>query len=147
MLKQKNGKGGGKGHYNDIMSMTALDLSPDERKKYRTLEIIRARRKAQRAELARRRRRARYVARKAADLLRTEFGAEKVVVFGSLTNPGSFTRWSDIDIAASGIPPEHYFEAAGVVAELSVEFRIDLVDMENCPPALTEVIAKEGKTL
>lgn len=39
-------------------------------------------------------------------LLREQFGTMRVVVFGSLTRCEFYTRWSDIDLAAWGIPPE-----------------------------------------
>jgi predicted nucleotidyltransferase len=116
------------------MSLTALDLSPDTLKKYRPLETIR-------------RRRASLTARKAAELLRREFGAEKVIVFGSLARHGGFTPWSDIDIAAAGIPSERFFEAVGAVTGISAEFKIDLIDPGICPPALHETIKTEGKEL
>ena len=70
-----------------------------------------------------------------------------MVLYGSLAVPGAFTPWSDIDLAARGIPSDRYFEAVGTVIELSAEFRIDLVDLESCPTAFREVIAAEGKSL
>ncbi len=129
------------------MSPTALDLSPDTLKKYRPLEAIRRRKTAMSADLSKRRRRAMLAARKAAELLRNEFGAKEVIVFGSLPRRGIFTLWSDIDLAARGIPPARFFEAVGAVTGLSAEFKIDLIDLETCPPSLRRVIETEGKGL
>jgi len=120
---------GRKESYNLFMSLTALDLPPDRLKKYRPLEAIRRRKAALSADILRRRRRATLTARKAAKLLRSEFGAKKVLVFGSLVKHGRFTLWSDIDIAATGIPPTRFFEAVGVVTGISAEFKLELIDL------------------
>ena len=127
--------------------MTALDLPPDTLKKYRPLEAIRRRKTAKSLDISRRRRRASLIARKAAKLLRSEFGAKKVVAFGSLARPGDFTLWSDIDLAATGIPSARFFEAVGAVTGMSAEFKIDLIDLETCPSKLHTAITTEGKEL
>ena len=129
------------------MSMTALDLPPESLKKYRPLEAMRRRKTAKRLDVSRRRRRASLTARKAAKLLRNEFGAQKVIAFGSLIRHGDFTLWSDIDIAAKGIPPARFFEAVGAVTGMSAEFKIDLIDLETCPTSLRKSIEIAGKDL
>ena len=136
-----------KGLYNLPMSMTALDLSPEELKKYRPLDAIRKRRAKFRAEIASRRRHAMLAARKAAKLLKSEFGATEVILFGSLARRVGFTRWSDIDLASRGIPSEKFLTALEAVLYLSPEFKIDLVELETCPPSLLKNIEKEGKPL
>ncbi|KAF0108584.1 MAG: nucleotidyl transferase domain-containing protein [Anaerolineaceae bacterium] len=68
-------------------------------------------------------------------------------MFGSLARAGDFTLWSDIDLAARGIPPKRVYEAVGAVTGLSAEFKIDLIELETCPAALRERIETEGKTL
>jgi predicted nucleotidyltransferase len=86
-------------------------------------------------------------ARKAAKLLKMEFGATEVILFGSLARRVGFTRWSDIDLASRGIPPEKYLKAMDTVLYLSPEFKIDLVELETCPPAMRKSIEEEGKPL
>src|SRR3990172_11736690 len=130
--------------YNLGMSLTALELSPEALKKYRPLEAIRRRRKAKGPERAKRRRRAMTVARKAAELLRNEFGAKKVFIFGSLAKRGSFTLFSDIDLAVEGMP-SRYYAAAETVYYLTPEFKIGLVELETCSPAMRENIERDGK--
>ena len=127
--------------------MTALDLPPEALKKYRPLEAIRKRRAEFSAEIASRRRRAMSVARKAAKLLKTEYGAKEVILFGSLARRVGFTLWSDIDMASRGIPSEKYLTAMETVLYLSPEFKIDLVELETCSPALLKSIETEGKPL
>ena len=129
------------------MSMTALDLPPEALKKYRPLDAIKKRRAQFSAEIASRRRRAMSVARKAAKLLKTEFDATEVILFGSLARRVGFTLWSDIDLASRGIPSEKYLTAMETVLYLSPEFKIDLVELETCSPALLKSIETEGKPL
>jgi uncharacterized protein len=129
------------------MSLTALNLSPEALKKYHPLEAIRKRREVERPARAKRRRRAMVVARKAAKLLKEEFGSKEVILFGSLAKRGAFTRWSDIDLAVKKIPRLRYFEAVAKITRLDVEFSIDLVELENCPSSLVESIEKDGKPL
>lgn len=78
--------------------------------------------------LQRRQQRAWSLARQAATLLRDRFGADRVVVFGSLIHPGCFTRWSDVDLAAWGICPQDTLAAMAAVLALDATLPINLVD-------------------
>lgn len=129
------------------MSLTALELSPKELKKYRPLDALRRRRAKTRAEVSKRRRRAYAAARKAAELLKTKFGAKEVLLFGSLARRGSFTLYSDIDLAARGIHSDDYLTAMETVLYMNPEFKIDLVSPEFCSPAMQAEIEKDGKPL
>jgi predicted nucleotidyltransferase len=129
------------------MSPTALDLSRDNLKTYRPMEAIRIRKVMISADLTKRRRFANLTAREAAEILRNEFGAKKVILFGSLAQRGRFTLWSDIDLAVQGIPPSRFFEAVGAVTGMSSQFKIDLIDMDTCLPSLRNNIEAVGKSL
>jgi len=129
------------------MSLTALELPPHLLKRYRPAEGIRRRKKTKNAELVKRRRHAMLTARKAAELLRSQFGAKKIFVFGSLARRGGFTLWSDIDLATQGIPSARFFEAVGVVTGISAKFKIDVVDIDSCSKAMRASIEAEGKPL
>jgi len=133
--------------YNLYMTFTALELSPTELKRFRPSEALRRNARARSTEMANRRRRARAVASKAARLLKTEFGAKEVILFGSLARRAGFTPWSDIDLAAKGIPPLRFYEAVGVVIGLSGEFKIDLIDLDDCSASMRANITTEGKSL
>ena len=126
------------------MTRTALDLSPQEWQAYRPDGPIvpPPARQATRAE--RRRQQAWRVARQAARLLRDQYGASKVVVFGSLVHDAWFTPWSDIDLAAWGIPPERYYAAVAAVTGLSPVFQVDLVDPDACRSSLRATLEREG---
>lgn len=136
-----------KGLYNLLMAMTALDLPPEELKKYRPLDAIRKRRAKFSAEIASRRRRAMAVARKAGKLLKTKFGAKEVILFGSLARRGSFSLYSDVDLAVRGIAPEKFYAAVSAMMDFSSEFKIDLVEPEDCSPTMFKNIEKDGKSL
>lgn len=59
------------------------------------------------------------VARNCADRLRTRFGAERVIIFGSVTGDTPWHGRSDIDLAVEGLPPELFWRAW---ADLSAKF-------------------------
>ncbi len=69
-------------------------------------------------------------------VLREQFGATRVVVFGSLADKDRYTRWSDIDLAAWGIPPERFYEAIDTLNDLSKDIKVDLVDPQRCSSTL-----------
>ncbi|MEW6771750.1 MAG: nucleotidyltransferase domain-containing protein [Bacillota bacterium] len=95
-------------------------------------------------ERARRRKRAWEVARQAAQLLKEQFGATRVAVFGSLGRTDSFTRWSDVDLAVWGLRPEDTFRAMGAVMDLDKKIKVNLVDIEVCRPSVRTAIEREG---
>ncbi len=126
------------------MAKTALDLSPEELKAYRPGTSISKSDGKEREIKTRRRQQALRFARKAARLLREEYGAERVLLFGSLAHHGWFTKWSDIDIAAVGISPVRFYAAVAAITGISDTFHVDVVDFESCPPMLKEAISRSG---
>ena len=98
----------------------------------------------ERKEATKRQEHAWEVAREAAQLLKEQFGATRVVVFGSLVHRGCFTRWSDVDLAAWGLQPEDTFRAIRAVMDLDEAIEVNLVDMGACRPSVRTVIEHEG---
>jgi predicted nucleotidyltransferase len=86
---------------------------------------------------------ARKLANKLATELRQQFGAQRVVLFGSLARE-ELTAHSDIDLAVWGIPPEKFYSAVAFVTGASISWSVDLVDGEDCSPALLQSIETEG---
>lgn len=125
--------------------MNTLKLSREELASYRAA----ARRQAEQEQqaLARREQRAWELARQAAQLLREQFGAARIVLFGSLSRPGWFTPWSDVDIAAWGLRPEDTFRAIGAVMDLAADIEVNLVDVQTCSASLLAAIEREGVEL
>jgi len=84
------------------------------------------------------------LAERASFLLRESYGARRVVAFGSLARAEGFSRWSDIDLAAWGIPREEFFSAVAAVTGLSPTFRIDLIEGDRCGEAIRGAIEEHG---
>ena len=94
-----------------------------------------------------RRRQAWEVALRAARILREEFGASRVVAFGSLVEKSGFTRWSDIDLGAWGVACDRFYSAVAAVTGLSADFKVDLIDPESCRPTVRQALEREGVVL
>lgn len=123
----------------------SLEMTIEEMAEYRANALRRWEHEQQ--ELAQREKKAWEIAGRVATLLKEQFGASKVVVFGSLVHKGCFTRWSDVDIAAWGISPEETFRAIGAVLGIDAHVEVNLVDMGACRPSLLAVIEREGVEL
>ncbi len=110
------------------------------------VHLATARRRRAERDVARagRRERGWAVARRAAALLRREYGVVRVVVFGSLLRPDAFHERSDVDLAVCGLPGERYFQAVAAVNDLPDAFGVDLVDLDRCRPDLRQAIEREG---
>lgn len=117
---------------------TALDIEPSQWRHYRPFKIT-AENNLTATTLAE----ATSVARSIAKELIERFGAKKVILFGSLAR-GGYTRWSDIDLAAWGIPPVDFFKAVSFATGFSKIWKVDLVDGGDCSNGLQQVILKEG---
>ena len=119
---------------------TAKDLSPKELAQYRQrLNQHFQNRKVDEALLHR----AWDTAHRIAAALYKDFGATRVAVFGSLAEPKAFSKWSDIDIAVSGIPNDKYFRASSVTSDISGLFKVDLVDFKDCKGLFRERIQSQ----
>lgn len=84
------------------------------------------------------------IAKEAAAVLKHDFRASKVAVFGSLTDLSAFTRWSDVDLAVWGVPENRFYAAVGAVTGLTSKFKIDLVDATCARDSLKKSIEFEG---
>ena len=72
-------------------------------------------------------------------------GCKEIILFGSLSD-GTSDRYSDIDLAVSGISPWSYFEAVVVLPSL-IGSKVDLVSMDHTSAELRKRIRKQGKIL
>jgi predicted nucleotidyltransferase len=120
------------------MGKTALELTAEELRAYRPA------RRPLPPQAEDRRKQAWEIARTAAGVLREHFAATRVVAFGSLVHPESFGPWSDIDLAAWGIPAGQFYRAVATVMRISHVFKIDLVDPLDCSPSLRASIESGG---
>lgn len=122
---------------------TALDLSPFEWKQYHPFTAGGSRYSML---LIRKRDSARNVAGSIAQELVKRFGAHRVVLFGSASR-GDIHKKSDIDLAVWGIPPKDFYRAVAFASGYSKEWRVDLVDAEDCRETLRYSILKDGVEL
>jgi predicted nucleotidyltransferase len=129
------------------MAKTAKDLSQEELRSYHPWQTLQRYHKD--PELSRRWDRAWHVARKASKLLQEQFGASRVVVFGSLVRRAWFTPWSDVDLAVWGVPAEKFYRAIGAVHDFGAEagFKIDVIDPAECSREMVQSIQTEGVEL
>jgi len=123
------------------MARTALDLTAEE------LQVYRPDREPDGWLETERWGQAWEVARVAARLLREAFGARRVMAFGSLVHRAWFNPWSDIDLAAWGIPADQFYQAVATITGISPDFQVDLLDLEGCRPVVRRAIEREGVDL
>ncbi|MEB3338637.1 MAG: nucleotidyltransferase domain-containing protein [Leptolyngbyaceae bacterium] len=121
------------------MAKTALELTPEELSRYNPWKNFQ-----QSPEAIARWEQAWELLPSLVALLREKFGATRVVVFGSLTQRECYTPWSDIDLVAWDIPDHQFYQAVGTMAEINPNFKVDLVDPDNCRPSVKQAIEQEG---
>lgn len=110
----------------------------------RYLATARAREAERQSALEAHRARALDVAHRAAHVLRASFGARRVVLFGSIARGGNVSWRSDVDLAVWGVPADRYFVAVGRLQAIDPAVEVDVVRVEDAPPALRSVIEAEG---
>ncbi len=129
------------------MAKTALDLTGDQWLAYDLGAALRRRQASVDHQAQERWQQAQQVARDAARQLHEGFSARRVVLFGSAVERSSFTRWSDVDLAVWGVPPERFYAAVAAVTSLHVDIPVDLVDAEQCSEDRKKTIEHEGVEL
>ena len=123
----------------------AMTIAPEAMVRYRRSAV--AREMALRQEAERRREAAWSIARRAAYLLREEFGATRVIAFGSLAHNAWFGSQSDIDLAVEGIPAEAFWRAWCALDRLDPAVDIDLIAIEAASDSLRNEIVRQGVAL
>jgi uncharacterized protein len=118
-------------------------ISPSQLKVFRT--AARKREAVLKIQLEERRQRAWIIAHEAAGILKEEFGASRVVAFGSLLQPNRFHLSSDIDLAVWDI--KDYFRAVARLMDIDPEFEFDLVPFEDARIGIIDAISREGLDL
>ena len=79
-----------------------------------------------------------------ATVLYDDYGASKVAVFGSLTQPECFTEKSDIDIVVWGVSYNRCLDALWETEGLTTEFEIDLIDVKSINTLFRQRILNEA---
>ena len=87
-----------------------------------------------------------------ATVLYEEYDASKVAVFGSLTIPLLFSRYSDIDISVWDIPDNKFREIRSKIDGLNCKFKIGLINILQAKGLIRErikeqrIVIKKGET-
>jgi uncharacterized protein len=123
----------------------AFNIPPGKMAEYRA--GARRREAARQAEIDARFASAWEAAQEGAEILKSQFQAEKVVVFGSLLDRRLFHQRSDVDLAAWGIREEQYLMALSRLSNISSEISVDLIRVEEAPERLYQRIITDGKAL
>lgn len=122
-----------------------VTISPEKMEQYR--RTARKLESEQKQAMVQRRESAWAVARQAANLLKEQFGATRVVAFGSLAHGAWFNARSDIDLMVVGIPPEKFWRAWAELDHVGSGFEIELVSESELTESLRTVIEQEGVEL
>jgi len=86
--------------------------------------------------------------RKAAEALKNQFGARRVLLFGSLAQPFWFKQDSDVDLAVEGLKSgKDFWEAWHVVEEILADRLVDLIEIETAGESLRHAIQRYGSEL
>ena len=83
-------------------------------------------------------------ARRLAIVLYRDFGATKVAVFGSLTEPKRFRQNSDIDILVWGVSYDKCLDALWETKGLDPEFKIDIINFKSVDRLFRERILNQA---
>ena len=121
------------------------EISEVKMRDYRA--TARARRRQQQVALERRFAQARQAAFTAAQVLRSEFGSQRVTLFGSTAQQPLFHAHSDIDLAVWGLADAVYYRAVARLLDVCAPFDVHLVIMEQAPACLRERVRREGISL
>jgi len=122
-------------------SKTAIDMDPSMLEQYRPFKLH-----EQGKPTSSLYREALKVAKKISGELTKQFGAKRVVLFGSLSR-GDFSSCSDIDLAVWGIPAYDFFRAVAFACGISDVWKVEVIDAQDCSDTLRKVILEEGTEL
>jgi predicted nucleotidyltransferase len=122
----------------DIETLNVLNVPSEQMQQY--ILTAKSRQKKRLADLEQRRLHGFEIAKTAAQILKTEFSASRVVVFGSLLSE-SFHETSDLDLAVWSLPEKSYFKAVARLLSLS-DFEVDLVEVQYASPEILDAIAQ-----
>ncbi len=85
--------------------------------------------------------------RSAAALLKRQYAARRVVLFGSLAHRGWFTSDSDVDLAVEGVSSADYWRAWRAAEESIGDRQVDLIDLADASDSLKRAIQRYGVEL
>jgi predicted nucleotidyltransferase len=85
--------------------------------------------------------------REAATVLKSRFGARRVVLFGSLAHAAWSTPDSDVDLAVEGLAGKVYWQAWREIEAMIGDRPVDLIEVEMAGESLRQAIQRYGMEL
>jgi predicted nucleotidyltransferase len=85
--------------------------------------------------------------RKLGERIRDEFGATRVILFGSLARGDDFSLDSDIDLAVEGLTATAFWQVWRLAEEYFPAHRVDVVELEQATGNLRRAIENQGVQL
>jgi predicted nucleotidyltransferase len=110
-------------------------------------DFVRASRRRQREDLARRLAVARRDFDRIAAFVASGYKPRRIYQWGSLLDSRRFSQISDIDLAVEGITDPQTLSALRAEAARLTELPLDIVAMEHIHPAYAEHIRRRGKVV
>jgi predicted nucleotidyltransferase len=86
-------------------------------------------------------------ARELANILKSQFGVRKVVLFGSLARMSWFSPDSDVDLAVEGLETRKYWQAWKLAEDIIADRQVDFVEIESVSASLKRAIDRYGVEL
>jgi len=126
---------------------TALELGPEGWKPYAEAVVRRRSVVSKSDPETRERERLLSLVRRVAVLLKSQFGAKQVVLFGSMAHEAWFDSDSDIDLAVEGIKPEDYWRAWEAAETMIGDRLVDFIDVETASESVRKSIDRYGVRL
>jgi predicted nucleotidyltransferase len=82
--------------------------------------------------------------REVAAQLKARFGAQQVILFGSLANANWFTPDSDVDLAVKGLAVDDFWQAWRLAEDIIGNRPVDLIEIETAKASLQQAIRQYG---
>ena len=133
------------GYQEKKMSIGRAEIQPERLSAYQATARLRQHQQLRQLELQHQR--GWTLARQGAQMLKKKFGAQRVVLFGSLLDLKRMHQRSDIDLAVWGLDERHYLRAVAKLLDLDPDFSFDLVEAEYARPKILAAIETSGVEL
>ena len=83
----------------------------------------------------------------AAERIKSELGAKRVILIGSLAHGMWWDQESDVDLVVDGLSSEGYWEAWAIAEKAIHGRRVEVIDLESVTPHMRETVEEEGLPL
>lgn len=82
--------------------------------------------------------------RETAKRIKSELGATRVILIGSLAHGAWWDEHSDIDLVVEGLKGDHYWKAWAIAEETIQKHHIEVIDIDSATPRFKQNIESKG---